>query len=70
MKGLAAQSDTYVAMDLDKPAIDFVSVARGFGLTAYKAATLSEFEEQLDQALAADGPKLIDVGVDRSWKPV
>ncbi len=70
MKGLAAQSDTYVAMDLDNPAIDFVSVARGFGLTAYKAATLSEFEEQLDQALAADGPTLIDVGVDRSWKPV
>ncbi len=70
MKGLAAQSDTYVAMDLNNPAIDFVSVARGFGLAAYEASTLAEFEEQLDQALAADGPTLIDVGVDRSWKPV
>jgi benzoylformate decarboxylase len=70
MKGLAAQSDTYVAMDLDKPRIDFVSVATGFGLTANQASTLSDFEELLDQALAADGPTLIDVAVDRSWKPV
>nr|WP_294529105.1 thiamine pyrophosphate-binding protein [uncultured Rhodopila sp.] len=70
MKGLAAQSDTYVAMDLDKPAIDFVSVARGFGLDAHRVSTLGDFEERLDQALAADGPTLIDVEVDRSWKPV
>jgi benzoylformate decarboxylase len=70
MKGLAAQSDTYVAMDLDGPAIDFVSVARGFGLDAHKVSTLGDFEERLDQALAADGPTLIDVEVDRSWKPV
>jgi len=70
MKGLAAQSDIYVAMDLDSPAIDFVSVARGFGLDAHKVSTLGDFEELLDQALAADGPTLIDVEVDRSWKPV
>ena len=31
MKGLAAQADNYVAMDLDKPRVDFVSVARGLG---------------------------------------
>ncbi len=70
MKGLAAQSDIYVAMDLDQPAVDFVSVARGFGLAAHKVAKLGDFEELLDQALAADGPTLIDVEVDRSWKPV
>jgi len=70
LKGLAAQSDTYVAMDLDQPRVDFVSVARGFGLTAHKASTLSDLEELLDQALAADGPALIDIEVDRSWKPV
>lgn len=70
MKGLAAQADTYVAMDLDKPRVDFVSVARGMGLTAHKATTLSDLGELLEQALAADGPTLIDVEVDRSWKPV
>jgi benzoylformate decarboxylase len=70
MKGLAAQTDTYVAMDLDKPRIDFVSVARGLGLTAHKAGSLSDLGDLMAAALAADGPTLIDVEVDRSWKPV
>jgi benzoylformate decarboxylase len=70
MKGLAAQADNYVAMDLDKPRVDFVSVARGLGLTAHKATTLSDLADLMDQALAADGPSLIDIEVDRSWKPV
>lgn len=70
MKGLAAQADNYVAMDLDKPRVDFVSVARGLGLTAHKAATLSDLGDLLQQALALDGPTLIDLEVDRTWKPV
>src|SRR6201986_2217336 len=70
MKGLAAQTDNYVAMDLDRPRIDFVAVARGLGLTAHKAGNLSEIGDLMEAALAADGPSLIDVEVDRSWKPV
>ncbi len=70
MKGFAAQHDNYVAMDLDKPRVDFVSVARGLGLTAHKATTLSDLGDLMEAALAADGPVLIDVEVDRSWKPV
>jgi benzoylformate decarboxylase len=70
MKGLAAQNDAYVGMDLDNPRVDFVSLAKGFGLSAYKARTLSDVAELLEQALATDGPTLIDVEVDRSWKPV
>ena len=70
MKGLAAQADNYVAMDLDNPRVDFVSVARGLGLTAHKASKLSDLSDLLTQALATDGPTLIDVEVDRSWKPV
>ena len=70
MKALAAQTDTYVGMDLDRPRVDFCMVARGLGLTAHKAATLDDVQDLLRQALAADGPTLIDVEVDRSWKPV
>ncbi len=70
MKGLAAQADSYVGMELDKPRVDFVSVARGLGLTAHKATTLSEVQDLLKAALRHDGPTLIDVEVDRSWKPV
>jgi benzoylformate decarboxylase len=70
MKGLAAQMDTYVGMDLDNPRIDFVSVARGFGLTAHRTDKLAEAQEMIVAGLHADGPTLIDVKVDRSWKPV
>jgi thiamine pyrophosphate-dependent acetolactate synthase large subunit-like protein len=70
MKQLAAQTDTYVGMDLDRPRVDFVSVARGLGLTAQRATTLEDVQDMLEAALAHDGPTLIDVEVDRSWKPV
>lgn len=70
MKALAAQTDRYVGMDLDNPRVDFVAVARGFGLTAHRATRLSEVQELLAAGLRADGPTLIDVEVDRSWKPV
>ncbi len=70
MKGLAAQTDSYVGMDLDRPRVDFVSVARGLGLTAHRATSLSEMRDMLEAALAHDGPTLLDVEVDRSWKPV
>ena len=70
MKGLAAQHDQYVGMDLDRPRVDFVSVAKGLGVTGYRAAQLSEVRDLLEAALAHDGPTLIDVEVDRSWKPV
>ena len=70
MQGLAAQADLYVGMELDNPRIDFVSVARGLGLTAHRAATLSDVQDLLKSALRHDGPTLIDVEVDRSWKPV
>jgi benzoylformate decarboxylase len=70
MRGHAAQTDNYVAMDLDRPRVDFCSVARGLGLTAHKANTLAEVTDLLEAALSADGPTLIDVEVDRTWKPV
>ncbi|MFL5252904.1 MAG: thiamine pyrophosphate-binding protein [Rhodopila sp.] len=70
MRGHAAQTDNYVAMDLDNPRVDFCSVARGLGLQAHKATTLSEVGDMIEAALTANGPTLIDVEVDRSWKPV
>jgi benzoylformate decarboxylase len=70
MKGLAAQADRYVGMDLDRPRVDFLSVARGLGLTAHRATTLPDVRDLLEAALAHDGPTLLDVDVDRSWKPV
>ena len=70
MKALAAQTDRYVGMDLDNPRVDFCAVARGFGLATHRATRLSEVTELLEQGLRAEGPTLIDVEVDRGWKPV
>ncbi len=70
MQGLAAQTDRYVGMDLDNPRVDFVAVARGLGLAAERARTLAEVRDLLAAALKADGPSLIEVEVERGWKPV
>ncbi|MDE2583059.1 MAG: hypothetical protein KGL52_15600, partial [Rhodospirillales bacterium] len=70
MQGFAHQTDRYVGMDLDNPAVDFVTVARGLGLAAHRARTVAEVKDLLAAGLAADGPTLIDVTVERGWKPV
>jgi benzoylformate decarboxylase len=70
MQALAAQTDTYVGMDLTDPRIDYVQVARGLGLAAHRATTLDEVRALLREGIAANGPTLIDVAMDREWKPV
>ena len=49
---------------LEKPTI------RTIDYVGLNAVTLSDVQDLLVQALAHDGPTLIDVEVDRSWKPV
>jgi acetolactate synthase-1/2/3 large subunit len=45
---------------------DIVSYAAAFGARGYRVKTLDEFVTTLRQALAEDGPSLIDVPVDYS----
>jgi acetolactate synthase-1/2/3 large subunit len=47
-------------LDLHRPDIDFVAVARGLGVPATRAETADAFTEQLEAALAEPGPSLID----------
>ncbi len=70
LKQLSAQTDTYVGMDLTNPRIDFPALARSLGVAAHQAATVSEMRELLPRVLAAGGPVLIDVEMDRAYKPV
>lgn len=70
MQAYAAQTGRYVGMDLDDPRIDFVSIARGFGLAAHRADTIEDVRALLHQALRADRSTLIDVEVERNWQPV
>lgn len=45
---------------------DFAGIARGFGVAGFTATTASDYASALDEALALDGPSLIDVRIDPS----
>ncbi|HEY0440060.1 MAG TPA: thiamine pyrophosphate-binding protein [Xanthobacteraceae bacterium] len=70
MKAHAAQTDRYVAMDLEDPPIDFAGLARSLGVRGERATTLDEARRLISECLAADAPALIDVALDRSFKPL
>jgi acetolactate synthase-1/2/3 large subunit len=48
-------------MELDRPALDWVSIARGMGMEAGRAETMEEFKLLLATGLASQGPYLIDL---------
>ena len=70
MKGFAAQTDRYIGMDLTDPPIDYVGLARSLGLKAERVATLSEAIDLLRRFLDASGPGLLEIELDRSYRPV
>jgi acetolactate synthase I/II/III large subunit len=47
-------------LDLGRPSIDFVHLARGLGLQAARAETAEEFADQLARALATPGPSVVE----------
>jgi benzoylformate decarboxylase len=57
-------SDQFIAMDLKQPSIDFVSVARGLGLTAQCVTDPAELDSVLKAAIASAVPNLVEVIVD------
>ena len=70
LRGHAAQTDVYVAMDLIDPAVDFVGLARSLGIEANRATTVAEATDLLKTAFADGGPTLIEVTLDRAFKPM
>jgi benzoylformate decarboxylase len=70
MQGISHQVDQYVGMELIDPAVDFLSLSRSFGVKAERAKTVHEATDLLAQALKDGGPMLIDVTLDRSFKPM
>lgn len=47
--------------DLSRPSIDFVAIAKGFGVPGSRCDTVDTFAEQFRSALAEPGPHLIEV---------
>ncbi|QQK80279.1 thiamine pyrophosphate-binding protein [Salicibibacter cibi] len=68
MDGEAAKKNFFPGMDLTGPSIDFVSVAKGFGVDAVKVENEEELTTALQQAFSANKPMLLDVTVDSTVK--
>jgi acetolactate synthase I/II/III large subunit len=52
-------------LDLGDPSMDWIAIARGFGVEAFAASTAEEFNAAFKQAVAARGPVLIDARLSR-----
>jgi acetolactate synthase-1/2/3 large subunit len=50
-------------LDLSRPDLDFVKIAKGMGVPATRATTAQELADQFRRALAEPGPHLIDAAV-------
>jgi benzoylformate decarboxylase len=70
LRGHAEQVDTYVGMELTDPAVDFVGLARSLGVNAERAKTVSEATDLIAQGLKNNTSLLIDVELDRAFKPM
>jgi acetolactate synthase-1/2/3 large subunit len=48
-------------LKIDRPTIDFVSLAKGMGVPGRAVTTADEFNKALAEAIAEPGPRLIEV---------
>lgn len=68
LKGFSAQDDVYVGMDLDRPFIDYVGLARSLGVPGERIEKTADVPAALDRGLRGGGPYLLDVHIDASFK--
>ena len=67
-RGHAAQTDTYVGMELNNPAVDYVGLARSLGVPAERAKTVHDATDLIAKGLAGNSPVLIEVELARDFK--
>jgi acetolactate synthase I/II/III large subunit len=48
-------------LKIDRPALDFVSLAKGMGVPGRAVSTADDFVKALDEAVNEKGPRLIEV---------
>jgi benzoylformate decarboxylase len=57
-------------MELLDPAIDYVGLARSLGIAAERAKNLKETTDLIAAGIKSSAPLLIDVPMERNYKPV
>jgi benzoylformate decarboxylase len=68
LKGFSAEDDVYVGMDLDRPLIDFVGLAKSLGVPGERVEKTADVGPAVTRGLKSDGPYLIDVRIDSTFK--
>jgi benzoylformate decarboxylase len=68
MKGLAAQADRYIGMDLDDPRVDFVRLAESLGVRAERVSRAGDIGPAVGRALASGESALLEIELDGSFK--
>ena len=68
LKGFSAEDDVYVGMDLDRPLIDFVGLAKSLGVPGERVEKTRDVGPAVARALKTGGPYLIDVRIDQTFK--
>ena len=57
-------------LELDGPSIDWVRIAEGMGVPAVAVATAEDFHVAFEQAMAQEGPRLIEAAIVQDLQPV
>ena len=68
MKGFSAEDDHYVGMDLDRPLIDWIGLARSLGVPGEPVEKAVDVGPAVGRGFATGGPYLIDARIDPSFK--
>jgi thiamine pyrophosphate-dependent acetolactate synthase large subunit-like protein len=55
-------------MDLDRPPIDFLGLARALGVPGERVEKAAEVGPALERGLASGGPYLIDARIDPAFR--
>ena len=69
-KGPAAKAQTYMGIDLVRPAIQFVDLAKALGVHAERAERPADLQQAIKDALQRQGPTLIDVPLEADFPVV
>jgi len=68
LKGFSAEDDVYVGMDIQRPHVNYVELARSLGVPGERVEKPGEVGAAMGRALASGGPYLIDAQIDPHFK--
>jgi len=60
----SAKTGQFIAMDINQPKIDFMSLAKSMGMQAQKITSATEIQAAVRAAIASNKPNLIEIVVD------